>query len=44
MTDAERMASGSDRTRMTPQPAADSNVQGAEMSQYSKQMKAKYNL
>ncbi len=44
MTPAERKASGADRSRMTPQPADDSNAQGGQMSQYSKQQKTKYGL
>ena len=36
MTDAERKASASDRTRMKAQSRNDSNKQGAEMSKYSR--------
>jgi hypothetical protein len=44
MTDAERKASGSDRSRMEPQPKADSNSQGGKMSKYSKQKKKEFGL
>jgi len=39
MTDAERKASASDRSRMSPQSAAESRVQGADMSRYSREVK-----
>jgi RHS repeat-associated protein len=42
MTEAERRASGSDRSRMAPQPRPESNRQGGEMSKYSKEQKAKH--
>jgi RHS repeat-associated protein len=42
MTAAERRASASDRTRMRPQPKAESNAQGGTMSGYSRRMKQKY--
>jgi hypothetical protein len=44
MTDAERKASAQDRARMKPQPKSESNKQGGEMSQYSKQKKEEYDL
>jgi RHS repeat-associated protein len=44
MTDAERRASGSDRSRMTPQPHGDSNQQGGQMSTYSRQKKKEFGL
>jgi len=39
MSAAERRASATDRSRMQPQPKAESNRQGAEMSRYSKEKK-----
>ncbi len=44
MTPEERAASGSDRSRMTPQPKADSDAQGGKMSKYSREMKKKHGL
>lgn len=44
MTSAERRASANDRTRMAPQKKTDSNKQGGEMSQYSKQKKKEHDL
>ncbi len=44
MTDAERRASAGDRSRMTPQPRADSDQQGGQMSQYSRQKKKEFGL
>lgn len=44
MTDAERRASAQDRTRMNPQPQGESNQQGGQMSQYSKQKKKEHGL
>jgi hypothetical protein len=42
MTPEERAASGSDRSRMDIQSAADSNKQGGDMSQYSKEKKSEH--
>jgi hypothetical protein len=44
MTDKERKASAGDRSRMTPQPRADSDRQGGEMSAYSRQKKKEHGL
>lgn len=44
MNDAQRRASANDRNRMSPQPRSESNVQGAESANYSKQMKKMYGL
>lgn len=45
MNDAQRRASASDRTRMSPQPRPESDAQGAESANYSKQQqKKKYGL
>jgi hypothetical protein len=44
MTEAERKRHASDRTKMQLQPNQQSNQQGAEMSQYSKEQKKKNNL
>jgi len=44
LTDAERKASAADRSRMQLQSRGDSNSQGGNMSQYSKEQKRKYGL
>lgn len=44
MTPAQRAASAADRTRMSPQPRADSDSQGGKMSAYSRKMKRKHGL
>jgi uncharacterized delta-60 repeat protein/RHS repeat-associated protein len=44
MTDAERRASASDRSRMNVQSEADSRSQGGKMSQYSQQKKSEAGL
>lgn len=44
MTDAERRASASDRSRMSRQPRDESNAQGADMSRYSRGKKAEFGL
>lgn len=44
MTPEERRASAGDRSRMNPQPRDKSNVQGAEMSKYSREKKKEHGL
>lgn len=44
MTASERKVSAQDRSRMKPSTKAEQNSQGGRMSQYSKEMKAKYGL
>ncbi len=42
MNQSERLKSANDRTRMANQPTSESNKQGGEMSNYSKQKKQEY--
>ena len=44
MTEAERRASAIDRSRMKLQDKADSNLQGGQMSQYSKKKRGEHGL
>lgn len=44
MTPAERKASAGDQSRMSPQPRADSDKQGADMSRYSRGKKKEFGL
>jgi RHS repeat-associated protein len=44
MSDAERRASGADRSRMKLQPKDESNAQGGKMAKYSREQREKFGL
>jgi hypothetical protein len=44
LSQAERKISGNDRSRMLLQSASDSNKQGGEMANFSKQTKKKFGI
>jgi hypothetical protein len=44
MTPDERRESGSDRSRMTPQPRTESDQQGGQMAAYSRRKKKEFGL